>query len=59
MAGGRSSRALSDPPASGSLSADRVALQLVLRRWQNDTDLAELRDKAALGKLPEEEQRGA
>jgi hypothetical protein len=59
VAGGRSSRALSDPPASGSLSADRVALQLVLRRWQNDTDLAELHDKAALEKLPEEEQCGA
>jgi tetratricopeptide (TPR) repeat protein len=37
--------------------ADRAAVQRPLRRWQKDTDLAGLRDKAALAKLPQDEQK--
>jgi hypothetical protein len=36
--------------------ADRVAVQQALRHWQLDTDLAGLRDAAALAKLPGEER---
>jgi tetratricopeptide (TPR) repeat protein len=35
--------------------ADRVAVQRALRHWQNDSDLAGLRDAVALAKLPAEE----
>jgi tetratricopeptide (TPR) repeat protein len=37
--------------------ADRAAVQRVLRHWQQDRDLAGLRDAAALAKLPAEEQK--
>ncbi len=37
--------------------ADRVAARQALRNWQKDLDLAGLRDKAALGSLPAEEQK--
>jgi tetratricopeptide (TPR) repeat protein len=37
--------------------ADRAAVQQALRHWQQDTDLAGLRDKAALAKLPQDEQK--
>jgi serine/threonine-protein kinase len=36
--------------------ADRAAVQQTLRHWQKDTDLAGLRDKAALATLPGEER---
>jgi tetratricopeptide (TPR) repeat protein len=36
--------------------ADRAAVQQALRRWQKDTDLAGIRDKDALAKLPAEER---
>jgi hypothetical protein len=32
-------------------------VQRTLQHWQKDTDLAGLRDKAALAKLPEAEQK--
>jgi tetratricopeptide (TPR) repeat protein len=38
-------------------SADRVAVQQALRHWQQDRDLAGLRDAAALARLPAEEQK--
>jgi tetratricopeptide (TPR) repeat protein len=37
--------------------ADRAAVQRALRHWQKDSDLAGLRDKEALTKLPAEEQK--
>jgi serine/threonine-protein kinase len=37
--------------------ADRVAGQGALRHWQKDSDLAGLREKVALEKLPAEEQK--
>jgi tetratricopeptide (TPR) repeat protein len=37
-------------------SADRTAAQQALPRWQGDTDLAGIRDAAALAKLPAEER---
>jgi tetratricopeptide (TPR) repeat protein len=37
--------------------ADRAAAQQALRHWQRDTDLAGLRDKAALANLPAEERK--
>jgi tetratricopeptide (TPR) repeat protein/predicted Ser/Thr protein kinase len=37
--------------------ADRAAVQQALRHWQKDTDLAGLRAKEALAKLPAEEQK--
>jgi eukaryotic-like serine/threonine-protein kinase len=37
--------------------ADRALVQRSLRHWQQDTDLAGLRDAAALAKLPAEEQK--
>jgi tetratricopeptide (TPR) repeat protein/tRNA A-37 threonylcarbamoyl transferase component Bud32 len=37
--------------------AQRVALQQALRYWQKDTDLAGLRDKEAIAKLPAPEQK--
>jgi superkiller protein 3 len=37
--------------------ADRAAVQQALRHWQKDRDLAGLRDKAALDKLPAQEQK--
>jgi tetratricopeptide (TPR) repeat protein len=36
--------------------ADHVTVQQTLKHWQQDTDLAGLRDAAALAKLPAEEQ---
>jgi tetratricopeptide (TPR) repeat protein len=36
--------------------ADRAAVRQALRHWQQDTDLAGLRDQAALAKLPAEER---
>jgi Tfp pilus assembly protein PilF len=39
-----------------SKPADGAAVQATLRRWQHDTDLASLRDDAALAKLPTEER---
>jgi len=32
-------------------------VQQALRHWQKDTDLAGIRDKAALAKLPAQEQK--
>jgi hypothetical protein len=37
--------------------ADRVAVQQALKHWQQDSDLAGLRDALALAKLPAEEQK--
>ena len=37
--------------------ADRAEVQQALRHWQQDTDLAGIRDAAALAKLPAEEQK--
>jgi hypothetical protein len=37
--------------------ADRAAVQQALRHWQKDTDLAGLRDAAALAKLSADEQK--
>jgi hypothetical protein len=37
--------------------ADRAAVQQALRHWHQDTDLAGLRDAAAVAKLPAEEQK--
>jgi serine/threonine-protein kinase len=37
--------------------ADRAAVQQALRHWQQDTDLAGIRDAAALAKLSAEEQK--
>jgi serine/threonine-protein kinase len=37
--------------------ADRAAVQKALRHWQQDSDLAGLRDAAALAKLPADEQK--
>jgi serine/threonine-protein kinase len=36
--------------------ADRAAVQKALRHWQKDSDLAGLREKAALAKLPAEDR---
>jgi hypothetical protein len=36
--------------------ADRAAVQQALRHWQQDSDLAGIRDKEALAKLPAEER---
>jgi hypothetical protein len=36
--------------------ADRAAVQQALRHWQEDSDLAGIRDAAALAKLPAEER---
>ncbi len=36
---------------------DRPTIVRTLRHWQKDTDLASLRDQAALGKLPADEQK--
>jgi serine/threonine protein kinase/Tfp pilus assembly protein PilF len=38
-------------------SADRAAMLEALRHWQKDSDLASIRDKAALAKLPAQEQK--
>jgi hypothetical protein len=38
------------------LPADRTAALQALRHWQQDSDLAGIRDKAALAKLPADEQ---
>ena len=38
-------------------TADRAAVRQVLRHWQKDTDLAGIRDAAALAKLSAEEQK--
>jgi serine/threonine-protein kinase len=37
--------------------ADRDEVQKTLHHWQNDTDLAAIRDAAALAKLPADEQK--
>ena len=37
--------------------ADRAGVQQQLRHWQTDTDLAGIRDAAALAKLPADEQK--
>jgi hypothetical protein len=37
--------------------ADRAAVQQALRHWQQDADLAGIRDAAALAKLPADEQK--
>jgi hypothetical protein len=37
--------------------ADLAAVQQHLRHWQKDTDLAGLRDAAALAQLPADEQK--
>ncbi len=37
--------------------AERTKVQQVLRHWQKDTDLAGIRDEAALTKLPADEQK--
>jgi tetratricopeptide (TPR) repeat protein len=37
-------------------AANRAAVQQTLKHWQQDSDLAALRDKAALDKLPAEER---
>src|SRR5262249_43247176 len=37
--------------------ADRAAVQRALRRWQGDSYLAGIRDRAALAKLPAQEQK--
>src|SRR5262249_42545489 len=37
--------------------ADRAAAQRALRHWQKDPDLAGLRDRAALAKLPAQERK--
>jgi len=39
------------------LSQDRRTIVLALSRWQQDSNLAGIRDKAALAKLPAEEQK--
>jgi Flp pilus assembly protein TadD len=41
----------------GGQPADRAAVQEALRQWQEDNDLAGLRNKAALEKLSAEEQK--
>jgi hypothetical protein len=41
----------------GDKPADHTEAQQALRYWQKDADLAGIRDKAALAKLPEEEQK--
>jgi serine/threonine-protein kinase len=38
-------------------AADRATVRQMLRQWQKDADLTGLRDKAALAKLPAEEQK--
>jgi tetratricopeptide (TPR) repeat protein len=38
-------------------SADRAEVQRHLKKWQQDTDLAGIRDQAALEKLPPDEQK--
>jgi hypothetical protein len=37
--------------------ADRAEVQRALQHWQKDADLASIRDKAALTKLPSDEQK--
>jgi serine/threonine-protein kinase len=37
--------------------AERAAVQRALRHWQKDTDLASIRDKSALARLPADEQK--
>ena len=37
--------------------ADRAMVQQAMRDWQQDTDLAGIRDAAALAKLPPDEQK--
>ena len=42
--------------AKGSAQA-KAAVRQQIEHWQKDTDLAGVRDKAALAKLPKEEQQ--
>ena len=67
----RSERACASRPSTGSAPtwhcmlsnwttgkpADRAEVQEAMPHWQQDTDLAGLRDAAALAKLPAEEQK--
>jgi hypothetical protein len=38
------------------IAQDRLTAQQMLQHWQQDSDLASLRDKAVLAKLPKAEQ---
>ena len=40
------------PPTRAQVRAARVAVQSNLRHWQSDADLAGVRDRAGLAKLP-------
>jgi len=53
----RADLALGTKQLENGKPADRAAVQQALRHWQKDTDLAGLRDKAALAKLPADEQK--
>ena len=48
----RADLALWTKDVDGGKPADRGAAQRTLRHWQRDTDLASVRDKEALAKLP-------
>ena len=52
----RADLALWAKDVEGGKPADRGAAQRTLRHWQRDTDLAGVRDKEALAKLPEAER---
>jgi tetratricopeptide (TPR) repeat protein len=53
----RADLALRTQQLESGQSAERAAAQQALRHWQQDGDLASLRDKEALDKLPAEEQK--
>jgi tetratricopeptide (TPR) repeat protein len=48
--------ALWTKPAQSTKPQDRAAVQQTLRHWQQDTDLASVRDAASLAKLPQAER---
>jgi tetratricopeptide (TPR) repeat protein len=48
--------ALRTRQAASGKPADKVEVQAKLRHWQRDTDLASVRDKEALARLPEAER---
>jgi serine/threonine-protein kinase len=52
----RADLALRTKQLEGAQPADRAAAQQALRHWQKDPDLAGIRDKEALAKLPAEER---
>src|SRR5262249_5144316 len=52
----RADRALRTRQLGSGRPAERTAAQKALRHWQQDRDLAGLRDAAALAKLPPEER---